>query len=788
MLKIQKNITLMISVFFFILFSFCSSATGKIPNEENKKEILNKIKTLKIPFIENKGQIKDKNIKYYAKTMGGTFFVTKDGKMMYCLPFLVNSKSEIHPNEVTKNALPMAGNPELKGWVLKESLVGTSIFDVKGEEKAKTKVNYFKGKEPSKWKSDIETYNLVSLGDVYKGIELKLKAYGNNVEKLFYVKPGADSESIKVKVEGAKSLKVNEKGELEVETGLGILKFTKPVAYQEENTKRKHVEVAYAVDGNEYNFKVRDYEKSKELIIDPLLASTFIGGRDSDYTYSISIDSGGNVYVAGYTGSIDFPATPGAYDTTFEHVFVSKFNSDLTTLLASTFLGGSWSDYAYSIDIDISGNVYVTGYTTSSDFPTTTGAYDEGYNGGYNDAFVSKFDSSLSSLLASTFIGGSYDDTGISIALDASGNVYVTGGAGPTYPTTIGAYDKGFNGFDYWYYDVFVSKFDSNLTTLLASTFLGGFYTDIAYSIAIDSVGNVYVTGDTASSDFPTTLDIYDNLYDGDQDAFVSKFDSNLTTLLASTFLGGIFEDSAYSIAIDSVGNVYVAGGTASSDFPTTPGSYDTSYNSDNNYNDTFVSKFDSNLITLLASTFLGGIFEDSASSIAIDAVGNVYIAGGTKSNDFPTTLDIYDNSWDGYYDVFVSKFDSDLSAEPPCPAEVTTDNPLKLKVLRNYRDNILTRSKSGIKYIKLYYQHAPEVTSLLIKDRELRKEAKELLNYLIPEIKLILKSKKIELLNSKLKNKIINFLNQVQGKANPELEAAIEKLMNDIENEKNKN
>ncbi len=381
-IKHHKRITMMVLTFFFILFSFTYLAMGSVVKEKDKREILNKIYTLKIPFIENKGQIKGESVRYYAKTFGGTVFVTKDGKLVYSLP-----KFE------TKE--------KVKGWVIKESLVGTSISNVKGEEKAVTKISYFKGKDPSKWRRNISTYNLISLGEVYKGIGLKLKAYGKNVEKLFYVKAGANPESIKIKIEGAKSLRVNEAGELEVETGLGVIKFTKPVAYQEINGKRVKVAAAYTLLSNlqyVYSFKVSSYDKKETLIIDPLLASTFIGGGWYDYGRSIVLDGGGNVYITGYTESSDYPTTSGAYDEGHNggsDVFVSRLNSSLSNLLSSTFIGGGRYDYGRSIALDGGGNVYITGYTESSNYPTTSGAYDESHNGD-EDVFVSRLNSNLS--------------------------------------------------------------------------------------------------------------------------------------------------------------------------------------------------------------------------------------------------------------------------------------------------------------------------------------------------------------------------------------------------------
>jgi len=609
-----------------------------------EREILNKVSSLQIPFIENKGQIKDGNVKYYAKTLGGTLFITKDGEMVYSLPKFEKEN-------------------ETKGWVIKESFVGSSVSQVTGEGKAITKVNYFKGNDPAEWKRDISTYRLVSLGEIYEGIEVNLKTYGNNVEKLFYVKSGTDPERIGVKLEGCEGLKVNQNGELEVETGLGVVKFTKPVGYQEEDGKRMYVEVTYTVKGDEYGFKVGDYDRTKELVIDPLLTSTFLGGGDRDCATSIALDSNGNVYVAGYTVSTDFPTTSGAYDTTYNgggDTFISKFDSNLENLLASTFLGGYGVAEAYSITIDNDGNVYVAGVTYSLDFPTTHGAYQTTYRNG--EIFISKLDSNLENLLASTLLGGDNSDQAYFIIIDSIGNVYVAGVTeSSNFPTTSGAYDK-----TYSYWDAFVSKLDNNLENLLASTFLGGSSVDTANSIIIDNSGDICVAGWTKSSDYPTTPIAYDRIHNGNRDAFVSKLDSNLQNLLASTFFGGASDDFANSISTANDENVYVTGDTYSPDFPTTPGAYDTSWNGGK---DVFVLKFDSNLQNLSASTFLGGSHDDNTNNLyhlpiitkMIVSSGNVYVAGETYSSDFPTTLDAYDTIHNGNRDAFISKLDSNL-------------------------------------------------------------------------------------------------------------------------------
>ncbi|MEK7812978.1 MAG: SBBP repeat-containing protein, partial [Candidatus Desantisbacteria bacterium] len=260
-----------------------------------------------------------------------------------------------------------------------------------------------------------------------------------------------------------------------------------------------------------------------------LLSSTFIGGSDDDYALAICLDQSGNAFIAGRTGSPDYPTTQGAYDTSYNgsyDAFVSKLNGSLGSLLSSTFIGGSNGDKAYGICLDQSGDVFVAGYTYSSNFPTTTNAYDTSHNGSC-DAFVSKLDNSLTSLLSSTFIGGSSWDYANAICLDQSGNLFIAGYTDSSnYPTTIGAYDTSYNG---GYYDVFVSKLDNSLTSLLSSTFIGGSDYDDALAISLGTSGDLFVAGYTSSPDYPTTIGAYDTSYSDNGDVFVSKLDNSLS-------------------------------------------------------------------------------------------------------------------------------------------------------------------------------------------------------------------------------------------------------------------
>jgi len=320
-----------------------------------------------------------------------------------------------------------------------------------------------------------------------------------------------------------------------------------------------------------------------------LAYSTFLGGSDWDVGYGIAVDGAGQAYVTGDTGSTDFPTTPGAWDTTYNglDVFVSKLNTAGTALAYSTFLGGSNSDQGFGIAVDGAGRAYVTGDTYSSDFPTTVGAWDRTHNGGTYDAFVSKLNAAGTALAYSTFLGGSDWDWGNDIAVDGAGQAFITGGTDSTgFPTTAGAWDRTYNGGTY---DAFVSKLNGAGTALLYSTFLGGNDYDWGPAIAVDGAGQAYVTGMTGSIDFPTTAGTWDTIYNGSTyDAFVSKLNAAGTALAYSTFLGGSNWDYGFGIAVDGAGQAYVTGWTSSTDFPTTPGAFDTTHNGTT---DVFVSK-----------------------------------------------------------------------------------------------------------------------------------------------------------------------------------------------------
>ncbi len=590
-----------------------------------------KFTKISLPFIENQGQTHS-DVKFYTNTFAGTVFVTNDD-LLYSL----NSK-------------------EGQTYIFKEKFLNSPALRPVGLEKNDATVNYFVGQKDS-WRSGVSTYNSVSLGELWPMVDVELKAHGKNLEKIFKVKPGGKVSDIRVAFDGITGLAVDANRQLLV--GIDTISMTKPIAFQYIDDKRIDVDVSYVIEENSYGFKVEKYDPNNVLIIDPLLDSTFVGGSLDDVGQAITIDDFGHVYITGYTFSSNYP-TAGTFDSSHNggaDVFVSKLDSDLDTLIASTFIGGSDDEFPADIDIDSLGNVYVTGYTFSSDYPTA-GTYDSSHNGGA-DVFVSKLDSSLTMLSDSTFIGGSLDDIADAIWINDLDKVYVTGSTASSDYPTVGAYDSTFNGS----VDVFISKLDSDLDTLIASTFIGGSDVEHASSIAIDALSNVYITGYTFSSDYPTA-GTYDSSHNGGADVFVSYVNGTLSTLIESTFVGGISDDFANDIVIDDiVGSVYITGETSSSDFPTA-GTFDSSHNGGG---DVFVANLDSGLDTLIASTFVGGTDFEAGNAIDLDSLGNVYVAGSTESSDYPTVTHAFDSSFNGGsgedpQDAFISKLDSSLN------------------------------------------------------------------------------------------------------------------------------
>jgi hypothetical protein len=403
-----------------------------------------------------------------------------------------------------------------------------------------------------------------------------------------------------------------------------------------------------------------------------LAYSTYLGGSGSDGGRGIAVDTIGNAYVTGFAESANFPTTLGAFQTVFGggatfDAFVTKLDPTGSALLYSTYLGGGGLDFGYSIAADALGNAYVTGFTYSTNFPTTAGAFQLVLRG-TSDAFVAKLTPTGSALLYSTYLGGSASDLGRSIAADALGNAYVTGGtASSNFPTTPGAFQTVFGGAVT--FDAFVTKLNPTGSALLYSTYLGGSAGEEGVGIAIDASANAYVTGQTFSTNFPTTLGAFQAASGGGNDAFVTKLNPTGDGLLYSTYLGGSADDGGFGIAVDASGNAYVTGLTKSTDFPTTLGASQWS-----GFVDAFVTKLNPTGDGLLYSTYLGGSGFDEGSGIAVDALPspNAYVTGATDSTDFPTTVGAFQTTPGGGEEAFVAQITEAEVTPGPFTARVT--------------------------------------------------------------------------------------------------------------------
>ncbi|MGH9800262.1 MAG: SBBP repeat-containing protein, partial [Blastocatellia bacterium] len=381
-----------------------------------------------------------------------------------------------------------------------------------------------------------------------------------------------------------------------------------------------------------------------------LIYSTYLGGSDFDEAYGIAVDSGGSAYVVGATASGDFN-TLNPFQANNAGAgsdgFLARINSNGTALAYSTYFGGSGVDVAYGVAVDANLNAYITGHTFSNDLPTQNPL--QSLNRGNADAFVARFNLSGSALVYSTYLGGALGDFGRGIVVDSGSQPIITGRTGSTDFNTLNPLQASNRGN----VDAFVSKLNINGTQLVYSTYLGGISEDLAYGIAIDSTGAVYVTGDTLSTDFNTRTPLQ-SANRGGFDAFVTKVNPAGSDLAYSTYLGGSGEDLASSIALDTAGNAYITGYTSSNDYATISPIQATSRGG----LEVFVTKIFADASSIAFNTYFGGNGSDNANSIAVDSGGNCYITGSTTSTNFPTRTPIQATNRGGL-EVFVAKFNS---------------------------------------------------------------------------------------------------------------------------------
>jgi hypothetical protein len=625
------------------LVSTCLSQTRTSPTSAlHKRSALSEYGKLPLSFEVNRGQA-DGQVKFLSRGNGFSLFLTNDEAVIALRKADPrNPDARKHPGGSMRTADKDAPSA---GARLRLQLLGANMSPrVVGIEELPGKTNYFIGGDPAKWRTNIPTYSKVKYEGIYPGVDLIYYGNRGRLEYDFVLAPGIDPGLIGMRFRGGSEVTIDENGDLLLHSD-GV-RFQKPLVYQNADGTRKPVESRYLMTAdNTVRFSVGDYDRSKTLVIDPVIVySTYLGGSGTDNGGSIAVDDTGNAYLTGQAGSVDFPIV-NAIQPTFaglgfepSNVFITKINPSGSALVYSTYLGGGGRDFGSGIAVDPSGNVYVTGFANSFDFPTVNALQPVshgccGPNGG--TGFVAKLNPAGSALVYSTFLGGFGDDSGDAIATDAAGNAYVTGATQSSdFPTahplqaTLGT-DAGS--------DAFVTKINPTGSALVFSTYLGGggsFAHDSGTGIAVDPAGNVYVVGTAQSSNFPTANALQPNRTGG-ENAFVTKINSSGSAFVYSTYLGGSSPtgDSGSGIAADRSGNAYVVGETFSADFPTV----NPVQSALNGLSDAFLTKINASGSALAYSTFLGGSGTDVAGSVAVDGLGNAYMAGATESTDFPT-------------------------------------------------------------------------------------------------------------------------------------------------------
>ncbi len=497
---------------------------------------------------------------------------------------------------------------DAKAHTIKVELVGAAAKRIEGLERAPGVVSYFKGPKEN-WKTAIPTHSKIGYVQPWPGIDVAYDGHGGQLESIYTVAPHADPARIKLRYSGQDSLKLDQDGNLVYTTSVGEIKETAPILYQEIDGRRIPVKGAFRLlDKNTVSFQVAAYNPDNALVIDPsLIYAGYIGGSVADWGYGIAVDSAGNAYVTGYTNS------------------------------------------------------------TETSFPVAVGP-DLTFNGGsIGDAFVAKVNPTGTALVYAGYIGGSAQDYGTGIAVDSTGNAYVSGYTNSTeasFPVTAGP-DLTFNGST----DAFVAQVNAAGTALVYAGYIGGSGTDRAYGIAVDSAGNAYVTGDTGSTEttFPVLVGPDLSYNGGSYDAFVAKVNPTGTLLYAGYIGGSGDKDHGYGVAVDSTGNAYVTGSTDSTEttFPVLVGP-DLTLNNNSGVDDAFVAKVNSTGSALVYAGYIGGSGNDYGYGIAVDSAGNAYVTGNTGSSQtsFPVTVGP-DLTYNGgsYGDAFVAKVNPDGTA-----------------------------------------------------------------------------------------------------------------------------
>jgi hypothetical protein len=647
--------------------------------------LVNQYRNLPLRFETNRGQT-DPQVKFLARYGTQTLFFT--------------------PTETLVRDDPALDSPG-KATYLRMAWTGANAqTGVLGIDELPGHVNYLTGQDRGLWHTDVPTYAKIRYAGIYPGVDLLYYGDGGRLEYDLILAPGAKPEKIRFKLSGADRTHLDRNGDLLVHLGNTDLRFHQPVAYQvvssngtEQNT-RTEVQAQYVLTSHgEVSFKVGPYDRSRPLIIDPQLTySSYVGGSSSDTGWKVAVDSSGDAYLVGLSQSPDFPLASPMQSTkaaTTSAVIV-KLNPKLpgaASLLYSTYFGGSGDTIGRGIAIDSAGQIFIGGDTKAPDLPVTPGAYRTtcvlSGTSCSSDLFAAKLNPTGSSVLYSTYLGGTGNEFGFGLAIDTSDYIYLTGPTGSSdFPTTAGAYQRTFAGGGAPFGDAFVAVLNpagGGATDLVYSTYLGGTGSEQSWAIAVDQARTIFIAGGTTSTDFPTSSNAFSTVYSGAGannfgDAFVARLrpaGQGPADLLYSTYLGGSSDDRAEAIAVDATQTVYVTGFTMSANFPVTPATAYQSALGGGTCNgspcaDVFIARLDplsAGANSLRYASFFGGSGFDLGHAIAVDSAGFVYVAGETDSLNLPLRNAIQNTCFGGctpspITDLLLAKFDLTQSGD----------------------------------------------------------------------------------------------------------------------------
>ncbi len=619
--------------------SYFSNALPE-PNSVDKVKLSQAYGKLPLSFEANQGQA-DPQVNFTSSCNGYRLSLSPTEAVV--------AFSDLNQKTKTRNQKPAAFHMRLVG--------ANGSPQAEGLDQLPTRSNYFIGTDATKWRTDIPNFGRVKYEEVYPGVDLIYHGNQQQLEYDFLVAAGANPRAIKMAFEGVRRMYVDSQGDLLLHTSGGCLRQHKPIAYQEVDGIKKEIPCRFIVKGKrEIGFQVAGYDITKPLVIDPVLNaviySRYLGESGVEMGLGIAVDSSDNVYVAGVTSSASFD---GSND-----VFVKKLNPTGTSVLYSVILGGGGNDRGHAIavgfDAQYGETAYVTGQTSSGDFPTwpPSGVWDDDLSG-TTDAFVARLNAS-GSVLFSTYLGGNGVDSANGIAVDACqapviepcGSAYVTGYTDSGDFPRVNPFQNGYGGGQ----DAFVTKIAGGGAALEYSTYLGGSLNDTGVDIAVDNDGKAYVIGSTQSPDFPIRGTTFGQHLGGSRDAFATKMSIDGTTAEFSAYLGGSNVEDGFRIVAPFDTGFYVTGATSSPDFPTTGGHLS---NNLNGLTDAFVMKITPPTYTL--SGYLGGSYIDKGYGIACFG-SSIYLTGETYSSDFPTT-GVDTSGYSGGRDAFVTILDS---------------------------------------------------------------------------------------------------------------------------------